>query len=151
MHSTHKKLKGIISIGSDHAGYEYKTIIVSYLREQGYDVVDHGCHNIHSVDYPDFIHPVGKDIDDQRSVFGIVICGSGNGAAMVANKHLGVRCALCWNVELAQLSRQHNDANVISIPARFVTSEMAIEMIHAFLTSSFEGGRHQRRVEKINL
>jgi len=151
MHSTHKKLNGMISIGSDHAGNEYKTIIINYLREHSYHVVDHGCHNIHSVAYRKCIHPVGKDMDDQRSVFGIVICGSGNGAAMVANKHLGVRCALCWNVELAQLSRQHNDANVISIPARFVTAEMAIEMIHAFLTTPFEGGRHQRRVEKINL
>ncbi len=139
-----------ISIGCDHAGYEYKQQICLWLEKHGMKVTDHGTFSPDSVDYPDFVHPVGSDIDNSRVDYGIVICGSGNGAAITANKHLSVRCALCWNEELAKLARMHNNANVISIPARFVSIEIAIEMIRSFLNTPFEGGRHQRRVEKIS-
>jgi ribose 5-phosphate isomerase B len=138
-----------IAIGSDHAGFEYKEYIKAYLINQEYEVYDHGTYNLDSVDYPDFVHPVGNDLDEGRVDYGIVICGSGNGAAMAANKHKSVRCALCWTEELAVLARAHNDANAISIPARFVSKDLAIQMIALFLKSPFEGGRHQRRVDKI--
>lgn len=138
-----------ISVGSDHAGFECKEFIKTQLEEQGINMIDHGTYSTDSVDYPDFIHPVGDDIDSGRVDFGIVICGSGNGAAMVANKHRNVRCALCWNEEIAKLARMHNNANVIGIPARFVSKELALNMIRIFLSSSFEGGRHQKRVDKI--
>ncbi|MBK9720313.1 MAG: ribose 5-phosphate isomerase B [Saprospiraceae bacterium] len=140
-----------ISIGADHAGFEYKNIISNYLEERGIEVTDHGSFNTDSVDYPDFIHPVAIDISEKRVDFGIVICGSGNGAAMTANKHAQVRCALCWNEEIASLARLHNDANILSIPSRFVNEETAIQMVETFLSTPFEGGRHQRRVEKMNL
>lgn len=140
-----------ISIGSDHAGYEYKNSIILYLQEIGIEILDHGTFNSDSVDYPDFIHPVAKDLETSNVDFGIVICGSGNGAAMVANKHPSVRCALCWNPEVVKLSRAHNNANVLSIPSRFVNIETAIKMVEVFLESPFEGGRHQKRVQKINL
>lgn len=140
-----------ISIGSDHAGFEVKRLIVNWLEERGMEVSDHGTYNPDSVDYPDFVHPVGFDMDHQKADYGIVICGSGNGAAMVANKHPLVRCALCWNTELAALARRHNNANVISIPARFVSPDEALQMVHTFLQTDFEGGRHQSRVEKIAL
>ncbi|MBK6545201.1 MAG: ribose 5-phosphate isomerase B [Saprospiraceae bacterium] len=140
-----------ISIGADHAGFEYKNIISNYLEERGIEVTDHGSFNTDSVDYPDFIHPVANDISEKRVDFGIVICGSGNGAAMTANKHAQVRCALCWNEEIASLARLHNDANILSIPSRFVSEETAIQMVETFLSTPFEGGRHQRRVEKMNL
>ncbi|MFZ1423043.1 MAG: ribose 5-phosphate isomerase B [Saprospiraceae bacterium] len=140
-----------ISIGADHAGFEYKNIISNYLEERGIEVTDHGSFNTDSVDYPDFIHPVANDISEKRVDFGIVICGSGNGAAMTANKHAKVRCALCWNEEIASLARLHNDANILSIPSRFVSEETAIQMVETFLSTPFEGGRHQRRVEKMNL
>lgn len=140
-----------ISIGADHAGFEYKNIISNYLEERGIEVTDHGSFNTDSVDYPDFIHPVANDISEKRVDFGIVICGSGNGAAMTANKHAQVRCALCWNEEIASLARLHNDANILSIPSRFVNEETAIQMVETFLSTPFEGGRHQRRVEKMNL
>ncbi|MBK9222642.1 MAG: ribose 5-phosphate isomerase B [Saprospiraceae bacterium] len=140
-----------ISIGADHAGFEYKNIISNYLEERGIEVTDHGSFNTDSVDYPDFIHPVANDISEKQVDFGIVICGSGNGAAMTANKHAKVRCALCWNEEIASLARLHNDANILSIPSRFVSEETAIQMVETFLSTPFEGGRHQRRVEKMNL
>lgn len=140
-----------ISIGADHAGFEYKNIISNYLEERGIEVTDHGSFNTDSVDYPDFIHPVANDISEKQVDFGIVICGSGNGAAMTANKHAQVRCALCWNEEIASLARLHNDANILSIPSRFVSEETAIQMVETFLSTPFEGGRHQRRVEKMNL
>ena len=139
-----------ISLGADHAGYEYKEFIKSYLQEQGVEITDHGTYSNDSVDYPDFVHPVGNDLDEANADYGIVICGSGNGTAMVANKHRSVRCALCWNEELAFLARAHNDANALSIPARFVSKDLAIQMVKVFLQSAFEGGRHQRRVDKIN-
>lgn len=140
----------IISIGSDHAGYEYKARICSWLEEQGIELIDHGTNNTDSVDYPDYIHPVGCDLDERKADFGIVICGSGNGAAMVANKHTLVRCALCWNEELARLARMHNNANVLSLPARFVSVDLAIELVRIFIQTPFEGGRHELRVSKIH-
>ena len=138
-----------IAIGSDHAGYDMKQHIVAALKEWGYDVKDHGTKSTDSVDYPDFAHPVSLDVMEGRCDLGIVLCGSANGVSMSANKHVGIRCALCWNEEIAELARQHNDANVLAIPARFVSEENAIDMVQAFLNTAFEGGRHQRRVEKI--
>jgi ribose 5-phosphate isomerase B len=140
-----------ISIGSDHAGFQYKKDIIAMLEEQGYDVQDYGCHDESSVDYPDFAHPVAYDIDTNKIELGIVLCGSGNGVAITANKHPQVRCALAWNTETAALARSHNNANIISIPARYVSLPLAKEMVTIFLNTKFEGGRHQRRVEKINL
>ncbi len=138
-----------IAIGSDHAGFEYKEKILAHLQANGHKVIDHGCYSEKSVDYPDFIHPVGNDLDQGAADYGVVLCGSGNGAAMTANKHPKVRCALCWNAELASLARKHNDANVLSIPARFVSLVQAIQMVDVFLHTDFEGGRHQNRVSKI--
>lgn len=139
----------IISIGNDHAGPEYKKAIVKYLELNEHTVINHGTDTFESVDYPDFGHPVAYDVESGKAQFGIVICGSGNGIAMTANKHQGVRCALCWTKEIAQLAKEHNDANVISIPARYTSIEQAVEMVHTFLTTAFEGGRHDRRVQKI--
>lgn len=140
----------IISIGCDHAGYEYKERIEAWLEEQGIELIDHGTYSSDSVDYPDFIHPVGKDLDENKADLGIVICGSGNGAAMVANKHSLVRCALCWNEELAKLARLHNNANALSIPSRFVSMDLAMDMVRIFINTPFEGGRHEIRVAKIH-
>ena len=139
----------IISIGNDHAGPEYKKAIVKYLELNEHTVINHGTDTFESVDYPDFGHPVAYDVESGKAELGVVICGSGNGIAMTANKHQGVRCALCWTKEIAQLAREHNDANVISIPARYTSIEQAVEMVHTFLTTTFEGGRHDRRVQKI--
>lgn len=139
----------IISIGNDHAGPDYKKAIVKYLELNEHTVINHGTDTFESVDYPDFGHPVAYDVESGKAELGIVICGSGNGIGMTANKHQGVRCALCWTKEIAQLAREHNDANVISIPARFTSIEQAVEMVHTFLTTKFEGGRHDRRVQKI--
>jgi ribose 5-phosphate isomerase B len=138
-----------ISIGNDHAGTDYKLAIVGMLKSMGYEVVNHGTDSSDSVDYPDFIHPVASDVASGESDFGIIICGSGNGAAMTANKHQEIRAALCWSKELVSLAREHNDANVLSLPARFIAIPQALEMVRTFLTTSFEGGRHARRVEKI--
>jgi ribose 5-phosphate isomerase B len=138
-----------ISIGNDHAGTIYKEKIVKYLKNKGYSVINHGTDAEDSVDYPDFIHPVAKDVEEGTSNFGIIICGSGNGANMTANKHQGIRSALCWNNEIVELSRQHNNANVLSIPARFVSEQQAIQFVDLFLETPFEGGRHERRVNKI--
>lgn len=138
-----------ISIGNDHAGPAYKNAIVTYLEANGHTILNHGTDTFDSVDYPDFGHPVAYDVESGKANFGIVICGSGNGIAMTANKHNGIRCALCWTKEIAQLAREHNDANVISIPARFTSIEQAVEMVDTFLTTAFQGGRHERRVHKI--
>lgn len=138
-----------LSIGNDHAGTEYKFAILSFLEEKGYSVINHGTDAEDSVDYPDFIHPVAEDVSAGKVKFGIIICGSGNGANMTANKHQKVRSALCWSKEIAELARQHNDANILSIPARFVSKTQAIEMVKVFLNTEFEGGRHQNRVDKI--
>ncbi|WMW77862.1 ribose 5-phosphate isomerase B [Flavobacterium sp. 20NA77.7] len=139
----------IISIGNDHAGPEYKKAIVSFLEEKGHTIINHGTDTFDSVDYPDFGHPVAYDVESKKANFGIVICGSGNGIAMTVNKHQEVRAALCWIKEIAVLARQHNDANVISIPARYTSVQQAVEMIEIFLTTPFEGGRHANRVKKI--
>jgi ribose 5-phosphate isomerase B len=139
----------IISIGNDHAGPNYKSAIVDYLQSKGHEIINHGTDTFDSVDYPDFGHPVAYDVESQKAHFGIVICGSGNGIAMTVNKHQDIRAALCWTKEIAQLAREHNDANIISIPARFTSIEQAIDMVDTFLNTAFQGGRHERRVHKI--
>ncbi len=138
-----------IAIGNDHAGPDYKHAIVDYLKREGHEISNFGTDTMDSVDYPDFGHPVATAVDSGAVDLGIVICGSGNGIAMSANKHQNVRAALCWMKEIAVLAREHNDANVISIPARYTSINQALEMVKAFLTTDFEGGRHQRRVDKI--
>ncbi len=138
-----------ISIGSDHAGFKHKAAIIAMLKAAGIEVVNRGAFSEASVDYPDFAHPVANDVESHAADFGIVICGSGNGVAITANKHQQIRAALCWNIEIAELARAHNDANVIAIPARFVSENLAKEMVRAFLNTPFEGGRHERRVRKI--
>ena len=138
-----------ISIGNDHAGTEYKQAIVDYLKSQHIEVINHGTNSNDSVDYPDFVHPVATDVEDGTSHYGIIICGSGNGASMTANKHQKVRSALCWSTEITALARQHNNANVLSIPARFTSLQQALDMVKTFLSTDFEGGRHDRRVQKI--
>ncbi len=139
-----------IVIGSDHAGFEYKQSIVQALK-QSFDIEDVGPESSESVDYPDYAHKVAQAIDSEAFGCGILLCGSGNGVCMAANKHARVRAALCWTVEIARLARQHNNANIICIPARFVDVDLAIEMVHTFINEPFEGGRHQRRVDKICL
>lgn len=138
-----------ISIGNDHAGPDYKKAIVQHLEAKGHTVINHGTDTFDSVDYPDFGHAVANDVQNGIADFGIVICGSGNGIAITANKHQGVRAALCWMKEIAALARQHNDANIISIPARYTSVQQAVEMVDTFLTTDFEGGRHATRVNKI--
>ena len=137
-----------ITIGCDHAGVEYKSKIVEFLKKEGYQVLDVGTHGKESVDYPDYAHLVAEEVLAGAD-FGILICGSGNGVSMAANKHKGIRAALCWSEEITKLARQHNDANIISIPARFMSLEKSMQIIKTFLTQPFEGGRHQRRVQKI--
>ncbi len=137
-----------ITIGCDHAGVEYKSKIVEFLEKEGHQVLDIGTHGKESVDYPDYAHKVAEEVLAGAN-FGILICGSGNGVSMAANKHKGIRAALCWSEEITKLARQHNDANIISIPARFMSLEKSILIIKTFLTEPFEGGRHQRRVQKI--
>ncbi len=143
-------MKEIIPIASDHAGYELKNIVVKYLQSRDFEVKDFGTFSSESVDYPDFAHKVGSAINRGEYTRGIVICGSGNGVQMTVNKYPNVRCALCWNEEIASLARQHNDANIISLPARFIDENTALRLVDIFLNTPFEGGRHQRRVEKIN-
>lgn len=138
-----------ISIGNDHAGPEYKKAIVQYLESKGHQVTNYGTDTETSVDYPDFGHPVASDVEEGKADYGIVICGSGNGIAMTVNKHAGVRAGLCWTKEIAYLTRLHNDANVVSIPARYTSIQQAIEIVETFLETAFEGGRHQNRVDKI--
>ena len=139
-----------ISLGGDHAGYDLKTELRTYLLEKGYDTDDMGAFSSEvSVDYPDFAHPVAHQVETGKADFGILICGSANGVAMAANKHEKIRAAIAWTKELAQLARSHNDANILCLPARFITVEEAKEMIDVFLDTPFEGGRHQRRVDKI--
>ena len=142
-------MKKIIPIGADHAGFELKTAIIDHLTAAGYTLKDFGCYSEESIDYPDFGHPVANMVEENEGMLGILICGSGNGINMTANKHQGVRSALCWKNELAELARQHNNANIIALPARFISTAEAIEMVDTFLTTDFEGGRHERRVEKI--
>jgi ribose 5-phosphate isomerase B len=139
-----------VAIGCEHAGFPYKESIERLLKKEGINITDFGTNSPDSVDYPDFIHPVADQVENGHSELGVIICGSGNGVAMTANKHQGIRAALCWKVELASLARQHNNANVIAIPARFVSKRMAVAMVRQFLHTKFEGGRHQRRVDKIS-
>ena len=139
-----------IAIGNDHAGTSYKFKIVEYLENKGIEVVNFGTDDEKSMDYPDAIHPVADAVESGEVDFGIILCGSGNGAAMTANHHDKIRAALCWNDELVSLARKHNDANVLSIPARFVTEQDAIQFVDTFLNTSFEGGRHQNRIDKIS-
>ncbi|OYQ45180.1 ribose 5-phosphate isomerase B [Flavobacterium cyanobacteriorum] len=139
-----------ISIGNDHAGPDYKKAIVKHLEEKGIEVINHGTDTSDSVDYPDFVHPVASDVENGVADFGIIICGSGNGVAMTANKHQKIRAALCWTKEISALARQHNNANIISIPARFTAIQQAVEMVDTFLDTQFEGGRHQNRIDKIS-
>lgn len=138
-----------IAIGNDHAGPEYKQKIISLLNEKGVEVTNYGTDTSDSVDYPDFIHPVADSVNTNKVDLGIIICGSGNGANMTANKYEKVRSALCWNKEIVSLARSHNNANILSIPARFVSIPQAIEMVKTFLDTPFEGGRHQQRINKI--
>lgn len=136
-------------IGCDHAGFEYKEAIKKSLTEDGWQIEDKGTYSADSVDYPDFAHPVAEMVAGGQAAAGILICGSGNGVCMTANKHTGVRAALCWNEELAVLARQHNNANILCMPSRFITLDAATNMAEIFLSTSFEGGRHEKRVEKI--
>ena len=138
-----------IAIGSDHAGFYLKKVLMEYLEIKGWELVDFGCSSEESIDYPDYAHPVAEYVE-QNKTLGLLICGSGNGISMSANKHQGIRCALCWNEEIAGLARQHNDANILSLPARFIKEDTAKEIVNTFFSTSFEGGRHERRVNKIS-
>lgn len=144
-------MKKIIPIGSDHAGFEMKTKLINYLEEKGFSMQDKGCFSAESIDYPDYAHPVANYVENHKGTLGILLCGSGNGISMTANKHQGIRSAICWTTEIAKLARQHNDANILTLPARFISNEEAIEIVDVFLSTEFEGGRHQKRVEKIPL
>ena len=138
-----------IAIGNDHAGTEYKLAIIGLLKSKNIEVVNYGTDGTDSVDYPDFVHPVAQDVEEGKVDCGIIICGSGNGASMTANKHQKVRAALCWTKEIVALAREHNDANILSLPARYISLPQASEMVETFLNTDFEGGRHERRIEKI--
>lgn len=140
-----------ISLGNDHAGTEYKLAIKQYLEEKGYQVKNYGTDSADSVDYADFVHPVANDVEAGYSEYGILLCGSANGVAMTANKHQKIRAGLCWNKEIVHLIRSHNNANILCIPARFTAKEQVLEMVDVFLNTQFEGGRHQKRIDKIPL
>jgi ribose 5-phosphate isomerase B len=142
------KQKISIAIGADHAGFEYKSMLIDFLKE--YHVKDFGTHSADSVDYPDFAHPVATAVENTEFTIGILICGSANGVAITANKHQGIRAAICWNEELAELARSHNNANILCIPARFISSELARQICTKFINTEFEGGRHANRVNKIS-
>lgn len=139
-----------IAIGSDHAGFQLKAEVINQLIEMGHEVEDFGCFSEESMDYPDVAHPVCNSIESGFNNLGVLICGSGNGISMTANKHQGIRAALCWNSEIAELARLHNNANILSLPARFLTSTEAKKCIQVFFSTEFEGGRHQKRVDKIS-
>jgi ribose 5-phosphate isomerase B len=143
-------MKKLIGIAADHAGYEMKEILKSELAAAGYEVRDFGTHSTESMDYPDVAHPLASAVESGEVSFGVAICGSGNGISMTVNKHAGIRAALCWTPELASLARAHNNANILSLPARFISIETAKEILSTFLKSEFEGGRHLRRVNKIS-
>ena len=139
-----------IAIGGDHAGFKYKEGLRAWLTKKGYGLKDFGTFSDESTDYPDFAHPVASAVENKEFEFGILVCGSANGVAITANKHQGVRAAICWNEELATLARQHNNANIVCIPERFIDLDLAIKIVDRFLTTAFEGGRHERRVSKIS-
>jgi len=138
-----------IAIGADHAGFELKEKVTDWLKRSGFEYKDYGTYSAESADYPDFAHPVASAVENKEFDLGILICGSGNGVAITANKHQDIRAAICWNEELASLARQHNDANVLCLPARHINHDLALKITDKFLNSSFEGGRHERRVKKI--
>ncbi len=138
-----------IAVASDHAGYERKQAVLKFLVEQGFEFKDFGAYSAESSDYPDFVHPMANAISNGEFDLGITLCGSGNGINMTANKHQKIRSAICWIPEIAALARQHNDANVCALPARYITDEQAVEIVNIFLNTDFEGGRHQRRIDKI--
>lgn len=138
-----------VAIGSDHAGFEYKELLKTWLEKNGFEVKDFGTHSSASADYPDFAHPVSNAVESKQSELGVLVCGSANGVAITANKHQGIRAAICWTEELASLSRQHNDANIVCIPARFISTDLAEKIVDRFLHTPFEGGRHATRVGKI--
>jgi ribose 5-phosphate isomerase B len=140
-----------IAFASDHAGYETKMFLIYKLKSEGFEVKDFGTYSLESADYPDFAHPMASAVENNEADLGISLCGSGNGINMTVNKHQGIRSALCWNVEISELARLHNDANVCAIPARFVSKELAYQIVEKFLTTSFEGGRHLQRINKIPL
>jgi ribose 5-phosphate isomerase B len=140
----------VIAIGADHGGFEYKELVIADLKKMGHEVIDKGTYSSDSVDYPDFAHPVAELVASSAAVFGVLLCGSGNGVCMTANKHEGIRAALCWTTELGALAREHNNANIVCIPARFISKRMARNIVNVFLESNFEGGRHQNRVNKIS-
>jgi len=140
-----------IALAADHAGFDLKLVIIDMLNEMGYEVNDLGTKSTDSVDYPDYVHPLAESVESGESELGILMCGSGNGVAMTANKHPGIRAALCWNPELAALAKQHNNANVVALPARFIDQELAKNIVREFITTKFEGGRHVIRVDKIPL
>lgn len=139
-----------VAIGCDHAGFDYKEDLISFLEGKGLSFTDFGTHSTDSVDYPDFAHPVAKAVENGDASYGILLCGTANGVAITANKHQGVRAAICWGEELAQLAREHNNANIICIPARFVREGDAEKMVNTFMITEFEGGRHDRRVQKMS-
>ncbi|OWP64268.1 ribose 5-phosphate isomerase B [Hymenobacter amundsenii] len=139
-----------LAIGSDHAGFEYKQMLLEWLRDNGYEVQDFGTHSADSVDYPDYVHPLATAVEKGEFALGLLLCGSANGVCITANKHQGIRAAIAWEPELATLARQHNNANVVCIPARFVSQETARAITSQFLNTAFEGGRHQTRVAKIS-
>lgn len=148
--TTSKVMEKKIGLCSDHAGFEMKEFVRLLLEQKGFEVIDYGCYSSERADYPDYAHKLGNSLDRSELLRGIAFCGSGNGISMALNKHKNVRAALCWDVELAELARQHNDANVLSIPARFVSEELCRTMVEIFLTTEFEGGRHEARVAKIS-
>jgi ribose 5-phosphate isomerase B len=139
-----------IALGGDHAGFEYKKELIAFLQSQNIETKDFGPFTADSVDYPDFVHPVATAVENGEFDFGILICGSANGVAMTANKHQGIRAGIAWDKELAQLTRAHNNANILCLPARFISSQVAKECVTAFIETAFEGGRHQNRVNKIS-
>jgi len=139
-----------IALGADHAGVQFKNEIITWLQEKGYTTKDYGTYTTDSVDYPDFAHPTATSVETGEAAFGILFCGTANGVAMTANKHEGIRAGLCWRAEVTELTRSHNNANIICIPARYVSIELAKEMLEIFMTTAFEGGRHQNRVTKIS-
>lgn len=139
-----------IALASDHAGYTLKLKVIDFLRQHGAQIYDFGCYSTESCDYPDYAHPLATAVESGAYDFGITLCSTGNGICMTANKHQGIRAALCWDVRLAELARQHNNANVLGLPANFVTEEKALAIVNAFFTSDFEGGRHERRIGKMS-
>jgi ribose 5-phosphate isomerase B len=138
-----------ISIGNDHAGTDYKFLIINFLQTKNIEVINYGTDSKDSVDYPDFVHPVAKDVENKSTDLGILLCGSANGVAMTANKYQGVRAGLCWKNEIVELIRQHNNANILCIPARYTTEKELLKMVETFISTDFDGGRHQKRIDKI--